>query len=93
VAALRVGARRLEELARRPARAASPADMRALQRYSARAHAAALAEAPAGRYRARDVLDDDGFGRTDLRIAVAITSLAGGRAVDFAGSAPQTAGP
>src|SRR6185295_7467941 len=68
-------------------------DMRALQRYSAALMRAAVARLPAGRYRASDVLDDDGVGGERLRIAVTITIARGRARVDFAGSAPQTAGP
>ena len=92
-AALRVGARRLEELVAASGARRVAGDMRALQRYSAALMRAALARLPAGRYRARDVLDDDGFGCTNIRLAVTITIGRGRARVDFAGSAPQTAGP
>jgi N-methylhydantoinase B len=53
----------------------------------------ALAALPRGRFRAEDLLDDDGRGTLDIRIAVTLT-LGGGRArVDLTRSAPQTAGP
>ena len=92
-AALRVGGERLRALADGEGVARLGAQMRALQRYSARLMRATIARLPAGRYRAADVLDDDGVGARRLRIAVTIT-VAGGRArVDFAGTAPQTRGP
>jgi N-methylhydantoinase B len=54
--------------------------------------AAALAEIPAGVYRAEDFLDDDGITDQTQRIAVTIR-IRGRRAeVDFTGSAPQCAG-
>jgi hypothetical protein len=52
-----------------------------------------LAALPRGRWRAEDLLDDDGRGTCDVRIAVTLT-LGGGRArVDLTRSAPQTDGP
>src|SRR3989441_5580586 len=91
--ALRVGADRLQALARAGGARRLAAQMAALQAYSAALMRATLARLPAGTYRATDVLDDDGLGATRLPIAVAIT-LRGGRArVDFAGSAAQTRGP
>jgi len=93
-AALRVGGERLRELATRAGGIPRLArQMRALQDYSAGLMRAALAELPAGTYRATDVLDDDGLGARRLRIAVAITLARGRARVDFAGTAPQTRGP
>jgi N-methylhydantoinase B len=92
-AALRIGATRLRELAHGRGATRLARDMRAVQDYSAALMRATLRRLPAGTYRARDVLDDDGVGARRLPIAVAIT-IAGGRArIDFAGSAPQTRGP
>jgi N-methylhydantoinase B/oxoprolinase/acetone carboxylase alpha subunit len=92
-AALRVGARRLDELATTAGLGRLAADMRALQRYSAALMRASLANLPAGRYRASDVLDDDGFGSERIRLAVTVTIGRGRARIDFEGSAPQTAGP
>jgi len=93
-AALRVGAERLGEMA---AEAGGPAalarQMTALQAYSAALMRATLAAIPPGSYRAADVLDDDGFSRARVRIAVSLTVGRGRAVVDFAGSAPQTRGP
>jgi N-methylhydantoinase B len=47
---------------------------------------------PRGRYRARDVLDDDGMGTEAIRIAVSVEVGDGRVHVDFAGSAAQVAG-
>ncbi|MGD9763527.1 MAG: hydantoinase B/oxoprolinase family protein [Candidatus Binatia bacterium] len=92
VAALRVGAARLQAFVARAGAAGAQAAMRALQDYAERLMRAALAALPRGSYRAADVLDDDGLGTADIRIAVTI-ELGGGRArVDFAGSAPQVRG-
>jgi N-methylhydantoinase B len=92
-AALRVGAERLRELARRQGVGRLARDMGALQNYSAALMRATLTRLPAGTYRARDVLDDDGFGAVRLPIAVVITIARGRARIDFAGSAPQTRGP
>jgi N-methylhydantoinase B len=93
-AALRVGARRLEELAAGPGGAGRLAHrMAALQDYSAALMHAALAGIPRGTYRATDVLDDDGLGTERVRLAVTITIARRRARVDFAGSAPQTRGP
>jgi N-methylhydantoinase B len=92
VAALRVGAGRLRELVARGGAAATQRAMRALQDYSERLTRAALAELPAGTYRAVDYMDDDGLGTVRPRIAVAV-HIANGRArVDFAGTAVQVRG-
>jgi N-methylhydantoinase B len=93
-AALRVGARRLCEVARRPGGVAALArDMRALQDYAASTMRAALRRLPAGTYRATDVLDGDGLGACRIRLAVAVTIGRGRVRVDFTGSAPQVRGP
>jgi N-methylhydantoinase B len=92
-AALRIGAKRLRELAAGEGPAPLARQMAALQRYSAALMRAALSRLPAGCYLARDVLDDDGLGTERIPIAVSVT-LGDGRArVDFTGSAPQTRGP
>lgn len=91
-AALEVGAARLRALARQRGGVLGR-EMAALQDYSAALMRAALLRLPAGRYRARDVLDDDGLGATRLPIAVTVTIGRGRARVDFTGSAPQTRGP
>ena len=93
-AALRVGAERLRGLAaRRGGVGVLAREMAALQDYSAALMGATLRALPRGTYRGHDVLDDDGLGAEDLKLAVAVT-LAGGRArVDFTGTEPQTRGP
>ena len=85
-AALRVGARRLVELARgHDGMRRLLRQMTALQDYSATLMRSALRAIPPGTYRAADVLDDDGCGTSRLPIAVAVT-IRGGRArVDFTG--------
>jgi N-methylhydantoinase B len=92
VAALRVGALRLTDLVEREGAAPAQRAMRALQDYSERLMRAALAELPAGTYRAVDHLDDDGFGTSRVRIAVAVQIVRGGARVDFSGTAAQVRG-
>lgn len=92
LAALRVGAARLDAFVARAGAAGARHAMAALQRYSERLTRAALRALPRGTWRAADRLDDDGLGTTDIRLAVAV-ELGGGRAlVDFAGSSPQVRG-
>ena len=60
--------------------------------YARELAASALRELPDGRYEFTDVLDDDGQGNTDLAIACCIDIDNGRIAVDFSGSADETAG-
>lgn len=91
-AALAVGVRRLRELASSIGRERLHTGMAALRRYTARLVAATLRTLPRGRYRAEDVLDDDGLGSGPVSIRVAITIGEGRAVVDFTGSAPQVEG-
>jgi N-methylhydantoinase B len=92
VAALHVGSARLRELVARQGERPVRAAMRALMDYSERLMRATLRSLPPGEYRAVDVLDDDGMGASDIRIAVAIRVRAGRVLVDFHGTAPQVRG-
>jgi N-methylhydantoinase B len=65
----------------------------AIRDYSERRMRAAIGDLPAGEYVFRDVLDDDGRGTRDLPIEATVTVDADTVTVDFAGTAPQTAGP
>ncbi len=61
--------------------------------YAAQSVRAALRGLPAGVYCAEDVLDDDGAGSRDIRIALALTLREEGSITfDFTGTAPQTRG-
>jgi N-methylhydantoinase B len=92
IAALDIGSDRLRSLIESAGRRAVAAAMDALKDYAARLMSATLRALRPGTYRARDLLDDDGFGTENIRIAAAIT-IRGGRAlVDFTGSAPQVRG-
>jgi len=92
LAALRVGAARLGELVAGEGASRAQRAMRALQDYSERLMRAALAELPAGTYRAVDWLDDDGRGTERIRIAVAVSVGRGRARVDFTGTAAQVRG-
>jgi N-methylhydantoinase B len=61
--------------------------------YSARLMRHAISAIPDGDYEAEDVLDDDGVTDGEVAIKVRITINGSQARVDFAGSAPQVAGP
>lgn len=93
------GARRLVELAERaPGGAGSGAAAleraaEALLDATERQARMLVQRLPRGTWRFADALDDDGLGNGPLPIRVALT-IGGGRVrVDFAGTAPQAAGP
>jgi N-methylhydantoinase B len=87
------GEKRLRELARRCGAAELRAVARALQDASERQARAAIARLPRGRWRFADVLDDDGLGTREIRIAVTLTLDGRGAVLDFAGTAAQARGP
>ena len=92
LASLSVGASRLRDAVAAQGRERVTRAMRALQEYSARLMAAELRKLPSGTYRARDVLDDDGFGGDPVPIEVAVRIRGGRAVVDFTGTAPQVRG-
>ncbi len=92
LAALRIGAVRLRELASAVGMARLRSAMAALQDYSERRLRSVLQSLPDGVYRARDFLDDDGMANVDLRICVAVIVRGDSITFDFSGSAPQTRG-
>ena len=92
IAANRVAERRLHALVGRYGRRRIETAAGALQDYTERRLRAAIADIPDGRYLFEDVLDGDGFGRTDVRIAVAITIAGDHATFDFSGSDPQVGG-
>ncbi|HYB98241.1 MAG TPA: hydantoinase B/oxoprolinase family protein [Candidatus Limnocylindrales bacterium] len=93
VAALRAGAARTLDLARRFGPDVLTRAMHELQRYSQRLIEALIAELPRGRFRAVDHLDDDGAGSRDIAIRVELERRARGLHFDFTGSSPQVRGP
>ncbi|HEX8351373.1 MAG TPA: hydantoinase B/oxoprolinase family protein [Pyrinomonadaceae bacterium] len=93
VGSLKTGAARLLEIVGRTGAAEAAEYARHLIDYSARMMRATLRAIPDGVYEAEDALDSDGVapGEVALRVRVEVR---GERArVDFAGSAPQVAGP
>lgn len=93
VAAQRAGEQRLMELARRSSAASLRMGAEALQRTTERQARAALSRLPRGRWSAEDLLDDDGLGTRDVRIACTLTLARGRCRLDFTRSADQVAGP
>jgi N-methylhydantoinase B len=97
VAALRVGAARLRELAERFGRATVEAAMGEVQDYAERLVTALVARLPAGRHEAEDLLDDDGYGTRDIRLHVVLERRGRGAKarlhLDFRASDDQCRGP
>ena len=92
ISAQRLGSRRVEELAARYGREVLAEYMAYLQDYAETAVRRLIESMPGGRYTFSDLMDDDGFGNTDIPIRVAIEAMNGELVVDFAGTAPQTRG-
>lgn len=93
-AALRVGADRVLALAGRVGGVHRLArQMAALKDHSEALMRAAIARLPNGRYRGRDVLDDDGLGQGRIPIVVEVRLRSGRAHVDFTGTAAQVRGP
>jgi len=92
VAALRVGERRLKELAQVYGPASLARGFAEILDYAERRMRKRLAELPRGTYCAEDALDDDGTSEEPVPIKVAVTLDSDGMVLDFAGSAPQCAG-
>ena len=93
LAALRTGGVRIRELAERFSPKTLSSAMSALQAYSARLTRAVISQIPAGRWHAEDLLDDDGMGTRNVRLAATVERRAQRLVVDFLGSAPQVRGP
>ncbi|MDP6564640.1 MAG: hydantoinase B/oxoprolinase family protein [Alphaproteobacteria bacterium] len=92
IAACRLGARRLAELARRYDGALLRRAFAAIMDRTEARLRAGVEEIPDGRYEFRDVLDNDGMGAVDIPIAVAV-DVAGDRIrFDFTGTGPQMKG-
>ena len=92
IAAQRIGEQRLRELAERYGATRLAEYMAHLCAYGAQLTAGLIRRLPPGRFSFSDVLDDDGFGNTDLPITAAVEAREGELWVDFTGTAPQTAG-
>jgi N-methylhydantoinase B len=93
VSSAAAGSRALAALARSMGGAQPLArGIRALDAYAERIARDALANIPDGHYRASDLLDDDGQGSEDIRIAVEVGISDGSVEVDFEGTADRVRG-
>lgn len=92
LSAIRIGQQRIVELARRHGPVTLREAMRALQDYSERLARALIRRIPAGSYRARDFLDDDGLGTRRIPIEALVCVQGDSLVVDFSGSAAQVRG-
>jgi N-methylhydantoinase B len=93
VAAARVGARRMMELADKYGRKNLLLAMDELLDYGERMTQLELAALPKGRYEAEDIVEDDGLGNGPFRIKVAVTISEDKMVADFTGTDPQVPGP
>ncbi|MGE0798481.1 MAG: hydantoinase B/oxoprolinase family protein [Lautropia sp.] len=92
LACLRVGERRIVELAAKYGVDVLLRGLDALLEYAARRMRNRIAQFPPGVYRAADALDEDGIGADPVPIEVAITIDGERMVIDFAGSSPQRPG-
>ena len=92
IAAIRVGERRLREVAERYGLPLALEHMSALLDYSERVTRAAIQAIPDGVYRVLDYMDDDGLSEQQVPIQVTITVCGDGMTIDFTGTSPQRPG-
>ncbi len=92
ISANRTGVQRLLQLAGPMGVHRYLAGLDAVNDYAARLAARALSRIPDGRYEFEDVMEDDGTGEVDIRIAVSIRIEQGRADVDFNGTAAQVQG-
>jgi N-methylhydantoinase B len=92
LAALRVGAQRLQELARRHGTDTLVAGFDAILDYAERRMRRRLADFAPGTYRGEDFLDDDGTDEEPVRVALQVTVSPDKLTLDFTGSSPQRRG-
>ncbi len=92
-AANETAVRRLRELADEYGVETFADAIREVQDYSERRMRTEIDRLPDGTYTFEDVLDDDGRGNEELPIRAAVEIDGDDVRVDFAGTAPQTAGP
>ena len=92
LAALAVGAARLDDLVHRRGAADVATAMAALIEYADRLLRAGIRRIPDGTYVAEDALDDDGFGHGPLPIRASLRITGDEALIDFTGSAAQTEG-
>ena len=92
IAAIRVGERRMQEVAQRYGVALALEHMSALLDYSERVTRQAIRGIPDGHYRVLDYMDDDGLTEQPVPIQVAITVSGEEMVIDFTGTSPQRPG-
>src|SRR3954451_13591684 len=92
LASLRIGERRIGELARRYGVDLVTAGFDAILDYTERRMRRRLAEFPSGTYPGENFLDDDGSTDEPVRVNLAITVSPEKLVLDFAGSSPQRPG-
>lgn len=92
IAAARLGRRRLEEMIARIGADRLEATFEEIVTRTRRRMQAAIAQLPDGTYRFADVMDDDGAGTLDIRIALEIRKAGHDITCDFTGSDPQVRG-
>src|SRR5438046_7837022 len=92
LASLRIGERRIRELAARYGADLVTAGFEAILDYTERRMRRRLAEFPPGTYRGEDFLDDDGNSDEPVRVNLTITVSPEKLVLDFAGSSPQRPG-
>lgn len=90
--ACRAGARRLGELVAERGAPAFEQGLTALNDYGEERARALIREIPAGIYRDRDFMDDDGQGRLDIPVAVTLTVGEETVELDFTGTGDQVEG-
>ncbi|HEX8069521.1 MAG TPA: hydantoinase B/oxoprolinase family protein [Pyrinomonadaceae bacterium] len=93
IGSLQTGTRRLLEIVARNGAQEARAYAAHLRAYSARMMRAVIAALPDGVYEAEDALDGDGVTDAPVRVRVRVRVKGARAVVDFAGSAPQVAGP
>jgi N-methylhydantoinase B len=92
LAANRLAGLRIEELARRHGADRLEQAMADSLDYAERRTRASIRAFPDGVYHASDVLEDDAFGQSDLKIAVSVRVQDEEVEVDFTGTSPQSPG-
>ena len=92
IASIRVGEKRLTEIAERYGLPDTHEHMDALLDYSERLTRRAIAEIPNGTYRVTDYMDDDGLTEEPVVISVAVTVEDDRMVIDFTGTADHRPG-
>ena len=92
IASIRVGEKRLSEIAERYGLDETHEHMDALLDYSERLTRRRISEIPDGTYRVNDYMDDDGLTEEPVLISVAVTVDGDQMTIDFTGTADQRPG-